>query len=86
MDNQQLQNKITELEKQVQKLTKELKYEEIAHNTLLEEERKKRQVLEPHLQEKDQKIQELIQQITTLTQVLEQDLTSQMEIFPKGQF
>ena len=40
MDNQQLQNKITALEKQVQKLKNELKYEEIAHNTLLEEKRK----------------------------------------------
>ena len=114
MDSQQLQNKITELENQVQKLTNELKYEGIAHNLVLDGERKKRQDLEQQLaqkqteltsietqlraernqnvnlnleiQTKDQKIQELTQQLKTLTDLLEQDLTGQIEFPPRGQF
>ena len=111
MENE-LQNKITELEKEIQELKNELKYEEIAHNLVLEGERNKRQVVERQLeqkqteltnyetqlraernqntslnlelQEKDRRIQELTQQIIALTQVLEQDLTGQIEFPPKG--
>ena len=46
MDNQQLQNKMTEPEKEVEKWKNELKYEEIAHNAVLDGERNKRQVAE----------------------------------------
>ena len=112
MDNQQLQNKITELEKEVEKWKNELKYEEIAHNLVLDGERNKRQTLEQQLaqkqteltnietqlraernqntnlnlelQEKDRRIQELTQQLEVMTNLLEKDLTSQIEIFPKG--
>ena len=112
MDNQQLQNKITELEKRVQELTNELKYEEIAHNLVLDGERKKRQLLEQQLtqkqteltnyetqlraernqnvnlnlelQEKDRRIQELTQQLKTMIDLLEQDLTGQVEFPPRS--
>jgi chromosome segregation ATPase len=123
-----LQNKITKLEKQVQDLQNELKYEEIANNTMLEEKRKEKQLLEQQLaqkeaeivnyqnqkqvgdriieqlktelnelrveklqmrqdlQAKDMKIQELTVQIERITNLLEQDLTNQVEFLPQGHF
>jgi chromosome segregation ATPase len=55
MENE-LQNKITKLEKQVQDLQNELKYEEIANNTMLEEKRKQKQTLEQQLAQKETEI------------------------------
>lgn len=85
-----------------------------AHNLVLEGERKKRQVLEQQLeqkeveitnyenqlrvernqnanlnlelQEKDKKIQELSEQLRIMTDLIEQELTNQVEFPSKGQF
>jgi chromosome segregation ATPase len=51
-----LQNKITKLEKKVNDLKNELKYEEIANNTLLEEKGKQKQLLEQQLAQKEAEI------------------------------
>lgn len=68
----QAQNKITELEKQVQELKNELKAEEIANNLM------------QALQAKDQRIQELTQRLAIMTDLMEQDLTSQVEFPPRS--